>query len=99
MSGLPEFVRELFAAANQIDLLTPRERRRLIERAANTIGGLREQIATDGRIVPLVRDITGDLPAFLRTIDTIPPVLIAVTMNKCADEILRLKKIVLELSE
>ncbi len=88
-----DFVRELFAAANQIEVVSTSESRRLIERAASTIKDQREQIAAVGNVLPLTQDITADLPKFLRHFDEAPPQLVAATLMKCADEILRLGRL------
>jgi hypothetical protein len=75
-----DFVRELFIAANQIEVVSTSESRRLIERAASTIKDQRERLAAPGNILPLTQDITGDLPKLLRHFDVTPPQLISVTL-------------------
>lgn len=91
--GVAEFVRELFRAGNEVPQLSVSERRRLIERANATITDLRERSMVCGNIVPLTTDITSDLDGFLRHFDTIPEVLVGVTLFKCADEIIRLDRL------
>jgi len=88
-----DFVRELFAAANQIEVVLPSESRRLIERAASTLKDQRERLAALGNILPLTQDITAELPKLLRHFDVMPPQLIGVTLIKCADEIVRLGRL------
>ncbi len=72
-----DFVRELFAAANQIDVLSTSESRRLIERAASTIKDQRKRLAALGYILPLTQDVTADLPKLLRHFNGMPPQLMA----------------------
>jgi hypothetical protein len=91
--GMAEFVRELFRAGNEVHQLSVSETRTLIERANATITDLRERLAEGGNIVPLATDITSDLGGFLRHFDTMPEVLVGVTLFKCADEIIRLDRL------
>jgi hypothetical protein len=86
-----DFVRELFTAANQIEVVSTSESS--IERAASTIKDQRERLAALGNILPLTQDITADLPKLLRHFDVTPPQFIAVTLIKCADEIVRLGRL------
>lgn len=44
MSGVNDFVSELVRAANEVDLLTDREKRRLLERSVTAIRDMREAI-------------------------------------------------------
>lgn len=88
-----DFVRELFAAANQIHLISQWEARHLIERAATTIADQRERLAISTNVVPLTQDLTADLPNLLANLDRIPPELIAVVLIRCADEIARLERL------
>ncbi|TCV67173.1 MULTISPECIES: hypothetical protein [Neorhizobium] len=93
MPATSDFVRELFAAANQIDMITMSEGRRLVDRAASTIKDQRERLAEMGKILPVTRDVTADLPGFLACFDLMPPQLVSVTLMKCADEIVRLGRL------
>ncbi|MBP1843491.1 hypothetical protein J2046_001747 [Rhizobium petrolearium] len=88
-----DFVRELFAAANQIHLMSRLEAQRLIERAATTIDDQRERLAVSTNVVPLTQDLTADLPKLLANLDRIPPELLAVVLIRCADEITRLERL------
>jgi hypothetical protein len=93
MSVTSDFVRELLAAANQIEVVSTSESMRLIERAASTIKDQRERLRTVGNILPLTQDITADLPKLLEHFDAMPSQLIGVTLIKCADEIIRLGRL------
>lgn len=91
MSSTTDFTAELFRAANQIETLTPSERVRLIERAAATIQAQRDILATRERVVPISFGVTADLKWMKAQAPTMPEVLSAVVMLKCADEIRRLR--------
>jgi hypothetical protein len=88
-----DFVRELFAASNQINVLSISESRTLVERAGSTIKDQRERLADAGNVFPLTQDITGDLPKLLLHFEDLPPQLIAVVLIRCADEIVRLGRL------
>ncbi|ODT09002.1 MAG: hypothetical protein ABS35_43910 [Kaistia sp. SCN 65-12] len=91
MSSTTDLIAELFRAANQIGTLTSFERVRLIERAAATIQGQRDLLATKERVVPLTYDVTANLEKMKAQAPEMPEVLSAVVMLKCADEIRRLR--------
>jgi hypothetical protein len=48
MSGVTEFVAELFRAANEVEKLTAFEKKRLLERAVATIRDMRDQTGIAG---------------------------------------------------
>ncbi|OOG75576.1 hypothetical protein B0E45_01210 [Sinorhizobium sp. A49] len=49
MSGVAEFVAELFRAANELEKLTEFEKRRLLERAVTIIRDMRDETGIAGR--------------------------------------------------
>jgi len=63
MSTTTDFIAELVRAANEVHLLSPAERRRLLERAAAVIAAQREILDLRDKVVPPIRGVVSDLDA------------------------------------
>ncbi len=93
MTHTPDFISELFAAANTIHDIAPLERRRLIERGIATVRAQRELLHMNGNTVSLEPGFMKDMPglAVMAARDEGIEVLVAAGMLMLAAEIRRLR--------
>jgi hypothetical protein len=93
MSQTTDFTAELFEAANRLDVVSPFERRRLIERAVTVIGAQRELLKLRGNVVPLEPDFLKEMGKLAEMAggDNGVDVLISVGLLMLAEEIRRLR--------
>ncbi|KRC11291.1 hypothetical protein ASE23_22690 [Rhizobium sp. Root73] len=91
MSSSASFVSELYAAANHVAKLPPSERRRLIERALETIAGQREIVQKQGNVAPLTAASLAQITRMMKELDNGHDLVAAHLLFECADEIRRLQ--------
>lgn len=91
MTTTTDFIAELVRAANEVHLLGPAERRRLIERAAATIAAQRELLDLHDKVVPLSRGVVSDLEGMKQHAPEGPDVVVGSVLLLCAEEIRRLR--------
>jgi hypothetical protein len=91
MSTTTDFIAELIRAANEVHLLAPLERKRLVDRAAATIAAQRELLEFRDKVVPLSHGVVSDLENMRRHTAEGPDVVVASVLSLCAEEIRRLR--------
>lgn len=93
MSQTTDFTAELFKAANRLDVVSPFERRRLIERAVAVIAAQRELLKLRGDIVPIEPDFLKEMGKLAEMAggDNGVDVLISAGLLILAEEIRRLR--------
>ncbi|CAN7636675.1 hypothetical protein LJR098_006140 [Rhizobium sp. LjRoot98] len=91
MSSGTSFLSELYAAANPVAKLPPSERRRLIERALETIADQREIVEKQGNLLPLPAAFLAQIKRITKELNNGPDLVAAHLLFECADEIRRLQ--------
>lgn len=91
MSTTTDFIAELVRAANEVHLLAPAERRRLLERAAAVIAAQRELLELRDKVVPPSRGVVSDLDAMKQHAREGADVVVRSVLLLCAEEIRRLR--------
>lgn len=93
MSQKTDFTTELFEAANRLDVVSPFERRRLIERSVAVIAAQQELLKLRGNVVPIEPDFLKEIGKLAEMAggDNGIDVLISAGLLMLADEIRRLR--------
>ncbi|OCJ04441.1 hypothetical protein A6U87_16550 [Rhizobium sp. AC44/96] len=93
MSIISDFVVELIRATNQVHLVTPFERRRLIARGLGTIADLRHSLDERGVVTTMSSRILKEVATLLDEPDDTPAEIFGVALMVLADEINKLSKL------
>ena len=93
MSQTTDFISELFEAANTLGLVTPVERRRLIERGIAVVRAQQELLRFNGNIAAIEPGFMADMPklAEMAGQDDAVDILVSAGMLMLAGEIRRLR--------